>query len=162
MALNAYLKVIGETQGWIKGSVTESGKENTSKVIAVDHTVRKAMDPSTGMPTSTRQHSPLVLTKEVDKASPGLLTAFRDGEKLTFTLYFYTPGPGGTEQQHYTIELTDAQISTVKTEMLNNQYPDNVSHKEREKMAFCYSKIVWTWTEGGITSEDDWSGPMSG
>ena len=40
--------------------------------------------------------------------------------------------------------------------MLNNKYPENTQHKEREHISFCYQKITWTWMDGGITASDDW------
>jgi type VI secretion system secreted protein Hcp len=32
---------------------------------------------------------------------------------------------------------------------------------EYEEVAFTYQKIIWTWNEGGITSEDDWESPVT-
>jgi len=26
-------------------------------------------------------------------------------------------------------------------------------------VSFVYQKIIWTWTDGGITAEDDWESP---
>jgi type VI secretion system secreted protein Hcp len=40
--------------------------------------------------------------------------------------------------------------------MLNNKYPENVLHNEREHVSFVYHKIVWTYEDGGLTSEDSW------
>jgi type VI secretion system secreted protein Hcp len=46
-------------------------------------------------------------------------------------------------------------------EMLNNKYPENMQHKEREHVSFCYQKIEWTWMDGGITAMDDWEAPVA-
>ena len=45
--------------------------------------------------------------------------------------------------------------------MLNNKYPENMQHKEREHISFCYQKVIWTFEDGGITSEDDWEAPVA-
>lgn len=162
MALNAYLTLKGETQGDIKGSVTQSGREDSIMVIAAGHEILSPRDAASGLPTGKRQHKPLVITKEVDKSSPLLYSAMVNNENITeLKLMFWAPKKTGVEEQHYTIELTNASISSIQMEMLNNKYPENMQHKEREHVSFCYQKIVWTWNDGGITAEDDWEAPVT-
>jgi type VI secretion system secreted protein Hcp len=31
-----------------------------------------------------------------------------------------------------------------------------MKYSEYEEIAFTYQKIEWTWTDGGITSSDEW------
>ena len=84
-----------------------------------------------------------------------------DNENVSeWKLKFWQPSATGQEVQHYTIELTNASVSKIRTEMLNNKYPENMQHKEREHISFCYQKIIWTWEDGGITAEDDWESPV--
>ena len=162
MALNAYLKLKGATQGDIKGSVTQKGREDSIMVIAVNHQVLSPRDSASGLPTGKRQHKPFTITKEVDKSSPLLYNALVNNENITeWKLQFWQPSAAGKEQQHYTIELTNASIAAIQLEMLNNKYPENMQHKEREHVSFCYQKIVWTWMDGGITAEDDWEAPVA-
>jgi len=160
MALNAYLKLKGQKQGDIKGSVTQKGREDSIMVIAVNHQVVSPRDAASGLPTGKRQHKPFTITKEVDKSSPLLYSALVNNENITqWKLQFWQPSAAGKEQQHYTIELTNASIAGIQMEMLNNKYPENMQMKEREHVSFCYQKIVWTWMDGGITAEDDWEAP---
>jgi type VI secretion system secreted protein Hcp len=162
MALNAYLKLKGQKQGDIKGSVTQKGREDSILVIAVNHQVLSPRDAASGLPTGKRQHKPFTITKEVDKSSPLLYNALVNNENITaWKLQFWQPSAAGKEQQHYTIELTNASIAAIQLEMLNNKYPENMQHKEREHVSFCYQKIVWTWMDGGITAEDDWEAPVA-
>jgi len=161
MALNAYLRLEGETQGEIRGSVTQAGREESIMVIAVNHEVISPRDPSSGLPTGKRQHGPLVITKEIEKATPLLMNALVNKEKMTkFKLRFYQPNRTGREFQFYTIELEDATITGIRFEMLNNKYPENRQHKEREHVTFYYRRINWTFEDGGVTAEDDWEAPM--
>ena len=161
MALNAYLKLKGSKQGDIKGSVTQKGREDSIMVIAVSHDVVSPRDAASGLPTGKRQHKPFIITKEVDKSSPLLYNALVNNESITsWTLQFWQPDPKGVEKQHYSIELENAQIAGIRLEMLNNKYPENMDHKEREQGSFTYQKIVWTWQDGGITAEDDWEAPV--
>ena len=51
MALNAYLRMKGQKSGDIEGSVTQSGRENSILVFAVEHSIETPHDPATGLPT---------------------------------------------------------------------------------------------------------------
>jgi type VI secretion system secreted protein Hcp len=79
----------------------------------------------------------------------------------TWELRFWQPSATGQEVQFYTVELVNANIAGIRSEMLNNKYPENMQHKEREHVSFTYQKIIFTWEDGGITAEDDWESPVS-
>ena len=175
MALNAYLKLKGTKQGDIKGSVTQKDRDKTNKimVIAVSHDIISPRDPASGLPTGKRQHKPLVITKELDQSSPLLYNALVNNENIeTWELQFFSPvaldptksahaTAGGTEFQHYTIKLTNANIASISFRMLNNKNPDLMRYTEYEEIAFTYQKIEWTWVKGGITGIDDWDSAAS-
>ncbi len=117
MALNAYLKLTGESTGEVKGSVTQAGREDSIMVIAVEHEVISPRDVASGLPTGKRQHKPLIITKEVDKSSPLLYTILVNNENITdWELRFWQPSPSGQEVQHYTIQLTNAAIAGIELE----------------------------------------------
>lgn len=160
MALNAYLTLTGETQGQIKGSVTQAGREDSIMVVGFSHEIDSPRDAASGLPTGKRQHRPLLITKEIDKATPLLMSALAQNENITeLKIKFWRPSASGKEEQYFTVELTNASISNISQEMLNNKYPENMQHREREHVAFCYQKIIWTFEDGGITAEDDWELP---
>jgi type VI secretion system secreted protein Hcp len=157
-ALNAYLTLVGENQGPILGSVTQTGRVGQIMVIAYGHEVFTPRNTTSGLLTDARQHEPLRITKEIDKSTPLLMNAWSRGEVMTeFYLRFWTPSSSGAEVQHYTIRLSGAQIVSIQQEMMNNKYPENMQHKEREYVTFTYRGIEWLWTpDGGISFEDDW------
>ena len=160
MALNAYLRLKGATQGEIRGSVTQSGREDSIMVIAYDHEVSSPRDAASGLPTGKRQHKELTITKEIDRSTPLLMNALVNNENINkWVLEFWQPSKSGKELQFYTIELRNASIAGIRQEMLNNKYPENMQHKEREHISFCYQQISWTWVDGGITAQDDWEAP---
>ena len=162
MALNAYLKLKGQTQGEIKGSVTQKGREGKIMVIAVSHEIMSPRDPASGLPTGKRMHKPFVITKELDKSSPLLYSVLVNNENVTeWELQFWQPSPSGAEVQHYTVKLVNANIASIHFRMLNNKNPELMKYAEYEELAFTYQKIIWTWTQGGITAEDDWESPVS-
>lgn len=157
-ALNAYLRITGQTQGQIEGSVTQAGREGSIMVIGFAHEVVSPRDAASGLPTGKRQHAPVKITKEIDKSSPLLMNAWANQETLiNFELRFWQPTASGIEEQFYTIILHDAKIVSIRQEMLNNKYPENMQHKEREHIAFTYRNIEWIYEDGGIQSSDDWS-----
>ncbi len=166
MALNAYLKLKGQKQGEIKGSVTQKGRENKIMVIAVSHDIVSPRDPASGLPTGKRMHKPFVITKELDKSSPLLYNALVNNENIPeWELQFWTPQlkaatGGGTEVQHYSIKLINANIASISYRMANNKHPDLMKFAEYEEVAFTYQKVIWTWNDGGITAEDDWEAPV--
>jgi type VI secretion system secreted protein Hcp len=161
MALMSYLKLKGQKQGEIKGSVTQKGRENKIAVIAVSHDVISPRDAASGLPTGKRMHKPFVITKELDKASPLLYNALVNNENITeWELQFWQPSPTGVEKQHYTVKLTNANIASISSRMPNNKHPDLMKFETYEEVAFTYQKIEWTWVDGGITAMDDWESPV--
>jgi type VI secretion system secreted protein Hcp len=167
MALNAYLTLEGNTQGPIKGSVTQKGREDSIMVIAVSHEVVSPRDPASGLPTGKRMHKPFVITKELDKSSPLLYNVLVNNENIKkWQLKFWTPqikavSGAGSEVQHYTVDLLNANVASIHFKMLNNKNPDLMKYAEFEEIAFTYQKITWTWNDGGITADDDWEAPRA-
>ncbi len=166
MALNAYLKLKGQKQGEIKGSVTQKGREGKIMVIAASHEIISPRDTASGLPTGKRQHKPFVITKELDKSSPLLLGALSNNENIPeWELQFWKPQISavagvGSEVQNYTVKLTNANIASIAFRHLNNKNPDLTRYVEYEEIAFTYQKIEWVWVKGGITAMDDWESPI--
>jgi type VI secretion system secreted protein Hcp len=158
MALNAYLRMKGQKQGDIKGSVTQKGREGKIMVIAVSHDIMSPRDPAPGLAAGKRQHKPFVITKELDKSTPLLYNALVNNENIIeWELQFWTPAPNGIEKQHYTVKLTNASIASIDFRMPNTKHPDLAKLAEYEEVAFTYQKIEWIWIDGPITATDDWS-----
>jgi type VI secretion system secreted protein Hcp len=166
MALSAYLKLKGQKQGEIKGSVTQKGREGKIMVIAVSHEIVSPRDPASGMPTGKRMHKPLVITKELDKSSPLLYNLLVHNENIPeWELQFWAPqikaATGtGSEVQHYTIKLQNANIASIAFRMPNNKHSELMKFAEYEEVSFTYEKIIWTWTDGGIEADDSWEQPV--
>ncbi|UQA62547.1 Hcp family type VI secretion system effector [Polyangium aurulentum] len=166
MALNAYLKLKGQKQGEIKGSVTQKGRENKIMVIATSHEIISPRDAASGLPTGKRMHKPFVITKEIDKSSPLLYNALVNNENISeWELQYWTPQIKatqgvGTEVQHYTVRLINANIASINFRMANNKHPELMKFAEYEEVSFTYQKIEWTWNDGGIMAMDDWESPV--
>ena len=136
-AVTATLMVTGQKQGQLSSTPIA--------VTAISHEILSPRDPASGLPTGKRQHQPITITKETDAATPLLLNALVTNENLTSVLI----GLLQNGQTVETIKLTNASIS------------DYQEHGDNETWSFTYQKIEWTWTDGGITAEDDWETPTS-
>jgi type VI secretion system secreted protein Hcp len=157
MALGAYLTIVAERQGLIRGSVTQKGREDKIAVIYASHEIAMPRDPASGRVTGKRAHKPFLCTKELDRSSPLLYFALTHNENLPEArIDFWTSTPMGLEKQHYTVRLTDATISGIHFRLPNTRSPRLARRPEYEEVSFVYKKIEWTWTEGNISASDDW------
>ena len=163
MALNAYLRLKGKTQGDIKGSVTQKGREGTIAVHAYHHKITSPRDPASGLATGKRQHGAFTIIKETDRSTPLLFSVLITNEALpTWELKCWTPRISastgvGAEVNHFTIVLTNAMITGIESIMENNLQAEEANLPQMEEVTFAYQKIQWIWTDGNIITEDNWS-----
>jgi len=154
-----YMKVVGTKSGPIEGSSTDKGHEGTIEILSYSHDVKSPRDAASGLPTGKRQHSPITITKEIDKATPLLFNVLATNENLpTVTLDFYRKNPTDTTvwEHYFTVKMTNSNIAS------EGQHPSDSEHANPplESVSFTYQKIEWTWVDGGITAEDDWEAPV--
>ena len=158
-ALNAYMTAHGDTQGDITGSVTQAGREGSMEVVEYSHSVSQSIDNASGLPTGKRQHRPIRIIKDVDKASPALMNALNSNENLSeVRIDFWRPGNSGAGQQFYRVELLNAKIINIS--QLSGSEDELLQKPAQETITFSYQKIIWTWQDGGNTAEDDWQTPV--
>jgi type VI secretion system secreted protein Hcp len=144
------LTLDGQTQGAIEGGVMAEGYEGSISVLGFSHSVISPRDAASGLPTGKRQHRPVVITKRIDKSTPLLFQALVNNENIPHLhLRFYRETPEGVREHFYTIELLNASISQIEA-----GYPNT------EAITFYYQKIIWTYEDGGVTTEDDWEAPV--
>jgi len=130
--------------------------------------VKAQYDAAAGQLTGKRTHSPLVIVKETDSASPKLYQAMCTNEALHSVVIDVVgrPKTGAGEVIVSKITLTNAQISKV------NRYsprlvPHNtgsvrnavISTSELEEVSFVFQKIIYTNLMGATTATDDWITP---
>jgi type VI secretion system secreted protein Hcp len=157
MALTAYAKVTGNSQGEIKGDCPQGGdKKDKILVYGIDHSVEVPKDTHTGLPTGQRIHHPLTITKGKDNASPKLFKACCTGEHVEVTLDQYRVKPDGTEEKYFTSKLEEAIVVNVREFTPTTFLADNKPYHDMEEISFTYSKITWTYNDGNIEYTDDW------
>lgn len=144
-----FLQIKGSGQGVLAGGVTEKGKEGSIKVVTCQNSNLSPRDAASGQATGKRQHCPITITKEIDKASPLLAKAFKDQENLPeVTLTYYRAGKKGAIEKWYTITLKEVFISSLKSSTGGKS-------QTQEEISFTFQKIEWSWFDGGVTASDD-------
>ena len=130
-------------------------------VQSVSHNISRARDSQSGQPTGQRVHGPLTITKNFDKASPLILQALTTGEVLTkVTLKYYRTSISGTQEHYVTMEIIDAVITDMQTDMPHCQDPGCAHLMLQEQVSFSYRKITWTHEVAGTAASDDWRKPV--
>jgi type VI secretion system secreted protein Hcp len=161
MAESIWMSVKGAKQGDIKSETTAKGREGLIECIEFEADMESPHDVHSGLATGKRQHKPLVVRKRVDKTTPLLSGALVTNETLsTVKLQFWRPKGDGSSEQFYTIELTNAGLSKQKIYLPMTLDPTKTNLPALEKLEFVFQKIVWTFTQGGITASDDWESPV--
>jgi type VI secretion system secreted protein Hcp len=156
MALPGYLRIVATTQGLIRGSVTQKGREEKILVLSSSHEIVSPRNPLNGRPTGKRMHKPFIIRKEVDRSSPLLYQILCTNENIAeWQLQLYRPDRTGIERNHYTVKLTNATISAIQFRKPDIRKSDP-RLVEFEEVWFTYQKIEWIWVEGNITADDDW------
>lgn len=138
MAFQAYMTFKGTKQGTIKGSSTKGKGNGKEGVLIQDFNfgLESPFDEHSGLPTGKRTHKPIVITREVDEASPLLFQALCTSESFTSaSLSFAKPSSSGKSSTFYTIELTNATISEIR-------HAQNQGGKRREQIILKYEKLL--------------------
>ncbi len=146
-----HVTITGQVQGAIRGSCRVRDLEGTIVAERISHSVISPRDIASGLPTGQRQHKPLTITKRIDRSTPLLYRVLATNENLpNVTLRFYRKSKTGQQQQYYTIQLINANIAGIQE-----------GWRDYEEVSFTYQRIVWTWEDGGISTEDDWEAPVA-
>jgi type VI secretion system secreted protein Hcp len=157
MALTAYAKVTGKSQGEIKGDCPQGGdKKDRILLYSVEHSVEIPTDTHSGLPTGQRIHRPLTMLKHKDQATPKLFKACCTGENCNVELDYYRIMETGIEEKYFTVKLEEAIVVTMREFTPTTFLPENKPYYDMEEVSFTYAKITWTYNNGNIEFTDNW------
>lgn len=146
-----YCKVTGQKQGVIQGDNNIKGLEDYLPVLTISSGVISPRDPASGLPTGKRQHKPLAILKEVDKASPKLFMAAVTNENLSSVeCVFYRAHRAGIMQKYFRITLNNASIAEDDITGTSG-----VNDGIRESVQFTFEKITLEDLISGTIGTDD-------
>ena len=153
MSLNAYLRISGNVQGEIKGSVMQKGKEGSIFVLAATHDLISPVDVANGSSVGKLRHEPYKIIKETDRSTPLLYKALVNNAVFSeFKLdFFRQTGNVVIVQNVFTVKLINARLTGIRFEMPHTKKADSQSLNEYEELSLVYDSIEWTWHAGNVS-----------
>ena len=101
------------------------------------------------MPTGRTIVRPVTITKNMDKTSPLFMNAVSTREGATVTISYSNDGATTlSKKQIATVKLTNAAAMDL-------QHVAGADGNALESITFSFTKIEYTWLDGGIVSEVD-------
>ncbi len=153
------IAITSQVQGQIRGGQTPGSSGSAIEIFSFSHEIVSPRDAASGLPTGKRQHKPFTITKEIDKATPLLMRALANNERLTEVVIAVdrrSSPTGASGTGYFRYKLTNASISNWSTS--SSATTDTF---ELEHISFTYQKIEVTFVNGSITAEDDWETPVA-
>ncbi len=156
--IHLFLMIDGST---IEGESTIASleRENTIEVWSYRYEVITPREEASGQLTGRRQHSPIVITKRIDKSSPLLFKALTMNELVEEAQFrFYRPAAGssGAEEHYLTVLIENGYVASFRTYTLSDLGGTNI--QMMEEVSFVFQDITITYEIGGATHKDSWSG----
>ncbi|SJN56206.1 Major exported protein [Vibrio ruber DSM 16370] len=157
MAHVAYIKIEGEKQGLISsgcntkdsmGNKYQESHKDEITLLTCDHHMSKDVH------QHRKSHAPVFITKNIDKSTPLLATAFANQEYLNCTIEFFRTNEQGYNEKFYIIELNKAVISEISFSLPHTTH-DHQSEMH-EVIALSYKEISWKHSISGTMGYDSW------
>jgi type VI secretion system secreted protein Hcp len=144
------MQVEGSKQGMIVGTPGTGAGSNEINLVSFKMGSAAPVDTRSGTVKGARTKHLIVVTKEIDPASPKLFQAFTGNESLkSVVIKLTTKTPDGKHMASRTVTLTDAVISKIRKDG-----PDlNLSHLE--EISYAYRLILVQNADGSTSTTDD-------
>jgi len=159
MANACYMTVKGVNGKQIQGGVTQSGRENTIKLIELQGSVFIPVDDKTNEVRGTRTHEGFVLTKIIDKSTPYFYDAVAKGDTWDNVQIDSYETVGGSEKLIYSIILEGVQVVSAESRLFNVISLETESQPQVDVVKLRYRKVTHDWKDGNIQTSDDWQKP---
>lgn len=167
MSSPAYCKIEGMNQGLItKDNLTEASvgaaawqEQHRDEFIVQEFVqeVKVPHDVATGRAFSARIHSPVQVSKVIDKCSPLLHEALKNNEQLTKVEFtFWRADGAGREEPFYKITLENASVRAIRNHMPDYTDPANATTVPMQDVSFIYETILIEHLLGSTSSQDSW------
>jgi type VI secretion system secreted protein Hcp len=127
----AFLQIQG-----VQGASTEAAHTGWIPIQSFSFGVVSPRDASSGLATGKRQHDPLVITKQIDKASPSLFQLASSGRVFPQVVLEVVTRDGS---KRYSVTLHNALVASVKT--------SSGGDRPSESVSLNYETIEWRYTQ---------------
>ena len=128
-----YLLATGQQQGSIRGDATLPAFRDHIEVYEIHHLIRAE--------SGTKEHEPLIFTKQIDRSSPNLYRAMDTNELLTLEFKYVRRSFEGQIEQFYNVRLISARIVGIEPITRNNLEPENLQLPHMERVRANYQRI---------------------
>ena len=157
MANHGYMRMTGNIQGLISaGCSTQQSIGNKcqtahmDEIMVLSYTHNMLNIGNIDKPT----HSPIIITKNIDKASPLLAQALSNREEINCTVSFYRVSSFGMQEKFYSVSINGGIIADLTLEM-----PHAILQRDaepQEHIALRYRDITWTHHAAGTSGYSTW------
>lgn len=159
MANACYMTVTGSGGKQIEGSVSQSGREKTIKVVEMSGAVFVPVDEKTNEVRGTRTHQGFILSKVIDKSTPYFYDAVAKGDTWDKVQIDSYETVSGNEKLTYSILLEGVQVVSAESRLPNVMNTATEGLPQVDVVKLRYRKITHDWKDGNIQSSDDWQKP---
>ncbi len=154
MSNPAYLWLTDENGSPVTGSTLVKNRVGSIELLSVRHNISIPSDGNTGRLTATRIHSPVIVRKEFDSATPYLYRALCEGKTLrSATLKMYQITDAGVEQEYFNITFQNVKLTSITPDL----FPGGTTGTHFEEVHFRYETVTWKYTRGNILYSDTWN-----
>jgi len=145
----------------IEGEVTLKGREGWIELQSFSWGIVSPRDAASGLPTGKRQHKPITIVKEIDKATPLLFMGCCQGTHIKEAkLMMYRTNNQGQEVLYCVITLHDVMISSfsvIDDDDDGDAATERIPSRPAEQLSFTYSSITVADPVSSKEYTDDWS-----
>ncbi|PWB32241.1 type VI secretion system tube protein Hcp [Pseudomonas sp. SDI] len=145
MANHSYMTITGKTMGLISAGC--SSQDSIGNKCQDDHfdeimvlSYAHSMENIGNIKHAT--HTPIAITKYIDKSSPLLAEALTRREEIKCEINFYRTSPQGAHEKYYTIKISEGQVACLTTESPHSVL--QVDAEPQEVITLRYGTITWT------------------
>lgn len=139
------------------GSWDWPGYEDHSKVVDLEYSFSIPYNKETGQATDQMQLDAICITKNIDKATPGLGKAFSTGQEISQVhLKFLWPDPEGGMEEYFRLTLRDVHIVGFAQRMVHRG-GDEYAHLE--VVDFVWEQMEWNWIPDSTVELIQWGAP---
>ena len=157
MANPGYMTIKGVAQGLISAgcSTPESignkyQSNHTDEIMVLSYHHGMANIGSINRPT----HSPIIITKALDKSSPLLAQALSNREEINCTISFYRVSSFGMQEKFYSVSINGAVIADITVAMPHVVLQGDAELEEQ--VTIRYREITWIHHLAGTSGHSAW------
>ncbi|MHA6124876.1 Hcp family type VI secretion system effector [Pseudomonas fluorescens group sp. PF-1] len=157
MANPGYMTITGKIQGLISAGCSSPASignkfqaEHTDEIMLLSF--NHNMSNIGNINKST--HSPIIITKAIDKSSPLLAQALSKREEIECTLRFYRVSASGQKEKFYSVSISGGVIVDLTFEVPHAIMQNDA--EPQEHLAIRYRDIAWTHHTAGTSGYSSW------